>query len=256
MNRRLLLSAVATAFAWYPVRARAQATIKSLGVFSLLGDSVQAAWAEDKPGVSRLEGRGNESLDFKGIGFDLIALRTARQVLQGALPSAQLAMFKSPVDLAPAEQRALAEGAARAELPAWMVKTLEENRLTHLLIITRHRGTINASTGDSIDIGRGAVEGIGFYMDTLYLMQNASTGAVSSGLLAPYTQIRFTLMDASTGDVLASYDVRESYAYASPDVKVAAQPWTFMPVDEKVKVLRELVELGVKRGVQEVLPKK
>lgn len=255
MKRRTLLAAAAAFGSCLSAGAQAQAAIRALGVFSVLGDSVQAIWPDEKPGASRLEARGNESLNFKGIGFDLIALRTARQVLEGALPSARLVLFKSPVDMTPAEQRALADGAARAELPGWMVKTLEENKLSHLLIITRHRGAINANTGDNIDIGRGAVEGIGFYMDTLYTMQNTTTGALSTGLLAPYSQIRFTLMDAVTGDILNAYEVRESYAYASPDVKVAADPWSFMTASDKVKVLRELVEVGVKRGVGQVLKK-
>jgi hypothetical protein len=264
MKRRILLAwTTATVLAvGAHDQAQAQASaqtpgaIKTLGVFSVLGDSVQTAWPEDKPGATRVEARGAESLDFKGIGFDTIALRASRAVLQRALPAAQLALFKAPTELSPAEQRALADGAARAELPAWMVKTLEENRLTHLLIITRHRGAINVSTGNQIDVGRGNVDGIGFYMDTLYKVHNTATGALSNGLLAPYTQIRFTLMDAASGDVLQTYEVRESFLYGSREQKPSAEPWTFMPAEEKVSVLRQMVEAGVQRGVQEVLKKK
>jgi hypothetical protein len=235
--------------------AQAQ-TVQALGVFTFLGDSVQAVWPEDRPGATRVEARGNESLDFKGIGFDLITLRTARETLRQALPGTRVELFQSPAAMTPAEQRALADGAARAELPGWLVKTLDANKLTHLLLVTRTRGSIGAKTSDGVDIGRGPVEGIGFYMDTLYTMKNTSTGALSTGLLAPYTQIRFTLMDAMSGDIVNTYDVRESYAYASPEVKAAADPWNFMSAGDKVKALRELVELGVKRGVQEVLKKK
>ncbi len=252
MKRRILLLSLALAGAV----AQAQSAIGAIGVFTFLGDSVQAVWPEDKPGATRLETRGNETLEFKGIGFDRIALRSAREVLQSALPAARVELFISPTAMTPAEQRALAEGATRAELPAWMVKTLEQNKLSHLLIITRHRGSIGVSTGDHIDIGRGTVEGIGFYMDTLYTVQNTSTGALSTGLLAPYTQIRLTLMDAISGDIVNTYEVRESYGYASKDTKAAADPWNFMPADEKVVRLRELVEAGMKRGVAEVLKKR
>lgn len=236
--------------------AQAQPKMTAVGVFSFLGDSVQAVWPEDKPGATRVEARGHESMEFKGIGFDRIALRSAREVLQSALPATRIELFISPTAMTPAEQRNLADGAARAELPGWMVKTLEQNKLTHLLIITRHRGGINARTGDNFDIGRGTVEGIGFYLDTLYSMVNTSTGAVSTGLLAPYMQIRLTLMDAMSGDIVNTYDVREAYAYASKDTNVVADPWNFMPAEEKVVRLRELVEGGMKRGVAEVLKKK
>lgn len=256
MSRRALLGLAWAMAGLLPLGAQAQSAIKALGVFSLLGDSVQTAWPEDKPGATRVEARGAESLDFKGIGFDTISLRAARAVLQRQLPNAQLALFKAPAEMSPAGQRELADGATRAELPAWMVKTLEENRLTHLLIITRYRGPINVSTGSHIDVGRGNVEGVGFYMDTLYQIQNTSTGALSTGLLAPYTQLRFTLMDAQSGELLGTYEVRESFAYGSREQKPGAEPWTFMPTEEKVAILRQMVESGVTRGVQEVLKKR
>ena len=97
------------------------------------------------------------------------------------------------------------------------------------------------------------VEGIGFYIDTLYTMQSSTTGALSSGLLAPYTQIRLTLMDAVSGAIVNTYDVRESFAHAPREGKAGADPWSFMPTDEKVRVLRSMVAAGVSRGVQALL---
>ena len=147
----------------------------------------------------------------------------------------------------------LVHGATRAELPGWMVKTAEENKLSHVLLMTRHRGTIDARTGEGFGIGRGMVEGIGFYIDTLYTMQSSTTGALSSGLLAPYTQIRLTLMDAVSGAIVNTYVVRESFAHAAREGKAGADPWSFMPTDEKVRVLRSMVAAGVSRGVQALL---
>lgn len=256
MKRRGLLAAAVAATSLLSTSAYAEAAIKTLGVFTFLGDSVQTMWSDDKPRASRLDSRGAESLDFKGIGFDMLVLRSAREVLRQSLPAARVQLYQSPVAMTPAEQRGVADGAARAELPGWLVKTIETDKLTHLLLVTRTRGAIGAQTGDGVDIGRGTVEGIGFYMDTLYTMRNTSTGALSTGLLAPYTQIRLTLMDAMSGDIVGTYDVRESFAYASPDTKTAADPWSFMPAAEKIKVLRQMVETGVQRGVQEVLKKK
>lgn len=256
MKKRTFLAAAGAAVGLLSGAAQAQPAIKNLGVFSVLGDTVQTAWPEGKPGATRVEARGNESLDFQGIAFDTIALRVTRTVVQRELPGTPLALFKAPAPMSPAEQRALADGATRAELPGWMVKTLEDNKLTHLLIITRHRGDINVKTGNQIDVGRGMVEGIGFYMDTLYTVHNSETGALSTGMLAPYMQIRFTLMDAQSGDVLNTYDVRESFLYGSREQKPAAEPWTFMPPEEKVRTLRGMVDSGVQRGVTEVLKKK
>jgi hypothetical protein len=262
MKRRWVLIALALAGAVVHAQAQAQAQatrapkMGALGVFSVLGDSVQAAWSEEAPRDTRVERTSRESLEFKGIGFDAIALRTAFDTLQRLQPGTRVLMFKSPAPMTPAEQRALAEGAVRAELPAWMVKTLEANQLTHLLLVTRHRGSIDASTGDGNTIGRGSVEGIGFYMDTLYTLQNKTTGAVSTGLLAPFTHIRLTLMDAVSGDIVSSYDIKESFAFASTQTQAQADPWSFMPAEEKVRTLRRMVEDGMARGVAQVLARR
>jgi len=241
-----------------PVSAQSidAAKLSSVGVFSLLGDSVQASWAEDKPTGTRVDRNGGQNLDFKGIGFDLIALRASDAALKRANPRVQTGLYRAPQELGPAQQRALSEGAAKAELPAWMVATINKDKLDHLLIITRQRGTISADTADSVAIGRGAVEGIGFYLDTLYTMRNQTTGALSSGLIAPYAQIRYQLMEVKSGDIVAQYDVRESFAYASREAQGSLDPWMFMSNEEKVRALRDLVERGTERALQNLLAAK
>ncbi len=227
--------------------------MKAVGVFSLLGDSVQATLAAEAPALFAYERTERDNLDFKGIGFDLIALRAAREALRRAQPAARVEVFRAPAALTVTDQRAVATGAANAELPDWMLKTLADNQLTHLLLVTRARGTLAATTGDNYDIGRGTVEGIGFFMDTLYTMKNSKTGELSSGLLAPYMQIKLTLMDAQSGDTVASYDIKDAYAYASAEGQAKADPWTFMSTADKVTALRDLVAQGMQRGMAQLL---
>lgn len=256
MNRRqstTLLWLVAATVGVLPGLARAQARLTDIGVFSLLGDSVQVTGATDAPTDTRLERTARESMDFKGMGFDLLALRAARAAVLRVQPQARVVAFAAPAALSVAEQREVAAGALKAELPAWMVKTLEANRLSHLLLVTRSRGALDARTADGDAIGRGTVDGIGFYMDTLYTMRNTRTGAVSTGLLAPYTQIRLTLMDAQSGDILATYEIKESFAHASPESQVQAEPWNFMPAADKVRTLRDMVTRGMDRGLAQLL---
>ena len=233
--------------------AQAQQVLRNVGVFSLLGDSVQVAASTDAPSDTRIERTARDSLDFKGIDFDLIAMRTARDTIQRAQPAARVMAFRSPDVLSVAQQREIANSALKAELPGWMVKTLSEHRLSHLLLITRSRGTIDARTGEGFAIGRGTVEGIGFYIDTLYTIRNSDTGAKSTGLLAPYLQLRLTLMNAQSGDIVATYEVKDAYAYGSKESQAVADPWNFMPAAEKVVRLRRLVEEGVTRGMGQLL---
>jgi hypothetical protein len=255
MKRRLLVLALATVTPLLYAQ-NSIVVLKTVGVFSLLGDSVQATAATDPViTATRIDRQASESLEFKGIGFDLIAIRVARESIQRAQPAATVIGFRAPAPLTVAEQRAVAEGATKAELPGWILKTIEANRLSHLLLVTRARGTMEARTGDNDAIGRGQVEGIGFFMDTLYKMRNVTTGNISTGLLAPYVQIRLTLMDAQSGDIVAIQDIKDAFAYASRDAQPKADPWTFMPAEEKMKTLRGMVEEGIARGMVQVVSK-
>jgi hypothetical protein len=233
--------------------AQARAPLARVGVFSLLGDTVQATWSDDRPRDTRIEKTGRDTLDFKGIGFDLIALRVARAEIGKQQPAPAVDLFAAPVPVALSDQRTVASGAERAELPDWIVKAVNDNKLSHVLLVTRGRGAVDARTSEGFTIGRGTVEGIGFYIDTLYEMLNKSTGAVSTGLLAPYVQIRLQLMEVQSGNIVAEYGVRDAFAYAAPDPKLKAEPWDFMPNTQKVRVLRRLVEEGMTRGLQALL---
>lgn len=229
------------------------APMARVGVFSLLGDSVQATWSDDKPRDTRIEKTGRETFDFKGIGFDLIALRAARSEIGKLKPAPAVDLFAAPAPLALVDQRGVASGAQRAELPDWIVKAVNDNKLSHLVLVTRGRGAIDARTADGYGIGRGQVEGIGFYVDTLHTTQNKRTGVVVTGMLAPYVEIRLQLMDVQSGDIVSDYAVREAFAYGPADDKPHPDPWAFMPEALKVKTLRGMVEDGMARGMQGLL---
>ncbi len=233
--------------------ARAQAGMQTVGLFALLGDSVQVVTATDAPTDTRIERHANDTLTFKNIGFDNIALRVASAQLALTQPQATLRLYRSTAAIPTDEQRALAAGATRGELPAWIVKAINTDKLSHIVLITRTRGDASLSTSDGYTLGRGTVSGIGFYIDGLYRMQNKLSGAVSTGLIGPYVQIHLTLMNAQTGEVLKSHDVRDGHAWAARDDQPQPDPWSFMTAEEKVASLRKLVEDGMARGMKVLL---
>jgi hypothetical protein len=224
----------------------------TLGVFSMLGDSVQVVAGLPNTGT-RLDTTERESLDFKGIGFDPITLKAVGEHVRRVQPAAKLQLFQAPAGLTLEQQRAIAAGAEKAQLPGWMVDAIERNKLSHLLIVTRTRGPIDARTVDNSLVGRADVDGIGFYLDRLYTGRNVNTGAVSNGLIAPYVQIRLMLLDAVSGDVVGRHDVRRAYAHGSETNQLQGDPWTYMTMEEKVKALRGMVEQGVTGGVAELI---
>lgn len=257
-GRRALVMAV-LASPWAFARAQgaaqrpAQSPLSSVGVFSLLGDSVQVVTATDAPSDTRIERKIEDTVQFKNIGFDLLALRKAREALLQHSAGLPLGLYRAPTALSAEEQRAIGEQASQGALPAWMVQTLVAKQHSHALILTRTQGKADFQTGDGHAIGRGTVEGIGFYLDSLYSMRNSTTGAMSSGLIAPFVHMRLTLMDTQTAAVQAAYEVHKGVAFASTQTQVAADPWTFMSAAEKVNALRDLVEEGVARAMPVLL---
>lgn len=248
--RRLALAALLAAAApatW------AQTAMKAVGVFSLLGDGVQVSVSTDAPKDTRIDRSDRYSFEAKGIGFDSIALRAFRDVLQKTQPKAQVELYKAPTPLSPEEQRAIGLGAASAELPAWIVQTIDAKRLSHIILVTRNRGEVNVRTANGTSIGRGSAMGIGYYIDTLYETRNLDTGAMSAGALAPYVHVRMTLMDAQSGDVLRLYELREGVLVGDRQGKGSSDPWSFLTGEQKVSVLRNQAEISLERGARELL---
>ena len=253
VRRLLLVGALLAAGlpgAW--AQTAAPNPLRAVGIFSLLGDSIQVVTSTDAPTDTRIERSARQTLNVPNIGFDNIAMRAARNALGTAAPGATLELYKATTPLLFEAQRDIAEGAVRGELPAWIVQAVEQKKLSHVLLVTRTRGPTDVRTGDGISIGRGTVQGIGFYIDTLYTIKNLETGALATGLLAPYVQLRLTLMDTDTA-AIRHYDVRDSYALGSKESRAETDPWTLLSPTEKVEVLRKLLEQSVARGMDALL---
>lgn len=250
MNRRswvalALLPALAA-------RAAQPAAIRSLGVFALLGESLQIVFPADATDT-RLDRNLRETLPAKDIGFDQAALRAVSAVMGREMPAAQLKMYRSTEPMTPDQQRALAEGAARAELPAWIVNAIQSANLSHLLLITRHRGAASFPVPEGYTIGRGNVEGIGYYLDNSTELKNPDTGKGAVGFLGAFVMLRVQLMDAQSGQILGSQDVRAGEIHAGRNDTEAANVWNALDPREKVEVLRRMVEQNVTRVLPAVL---
>ena len=212
--------------------AKAQPSIQTLGVFSVLGDGLQLVYPADATDT-RLDRNLRESLPTKDIGFDQAALRAVRDTMSRVQPQAKMQMFRSNTSMEPSAQRALAEGASKAELPAWIVSTIDSAKLSHLLLITRHRGDASFPVHEGFTIGRGMVEGIGYYLDKSTEIKNMNTGRASLGFLGAFVMLRLQLLDAKTGELLGSQDVRVGQMHAGRNDKEVANIWDALDPREK-----------------------
>ena len=226
--------------------------LNTLGVFALLGDSLQIALPADATD-SRLDRTLRDSVAVKDLGFDQAVLRAVSESVGRLQPAAKLKMYRSTTPMAPADQRALADGVARAELPAWIVSAIEADKLGHVLIVTRSRGEASFPVEAGFTIGRGRVEGVGFYLDTSTGMKDRSSGDASIGFLGAYAQLRLQLMDTSSGDIVASQDVRVGQIHVGRYGAEVSNIWGALGPREKVEVLRTLVQDNVARVMPALL---
>lgn len=224
----------------------AQTRWTHVGVYALLGDGIEVAMNTDAPTDSRLDRMSRVSREVKGLDLDVVAAQQVASALRAAQPGVQVTLLRSPVQLSVDQQREIAAGARDGGLPHWMVQAIEQRKFSHVLLLTRTRGDINARTADGDAIGRGRVDGIGFYVDTLYTMRNRDTGALSTGLIAPYAKVHLQLMDTQTAEIVWTNDIDRGHAFAAPGSQVQADPWGFMSDADKIRSLRAMVAEGVR----------
>jgi hypothetical protein len=237
-RRRCLQAALAVAV--LPAAAAAELAIRHLGIFSLLGDSV------------RVVAREVQELLFKDVGMDDIAFRAARAAAEERFPQAQLSLYPAPAMLSVDEQRAIGAAAARGELPDWIVQAVREASLSHVLLITSYTGAMEFRTGKSQVVGNNRVSGVGFFVSADGRTTNAKTGAVSAGYLAPFVQLRLTLVDAASRGVVNSASLSDGYV-VGPPVAEAPDPWRFLTRAQKALALQRLLKSNMERGMATVL---
>lgn len=252
VNRRRLVEAIVWGLAAPAADLRAQeqgAPIAQLGVFPLLGDGVEVTIADARQDTL-VERTRRETLEFRNIGFDIIAGREVRAAMQRHRATAGVAVFGSRAQLPAAEQRRIASGAEGGALPPWMIQVVQQRRLSHVLLLTRQRADVKLLTTEGHTIGRGRVDGLGFYLDPDYNVRNEATGAVATGALGPHAVVQLTLFDTDAAKVVRSYVIDEQLLIGSSQSQAAVDPWSYLSAEQKVKLLRDMLT----RALQRVLP--
>jgi hypothetical protein len=225
------------------LRAHAQssAVMRRVGIFTLLGDSV------------RVVARETREATFKDVEMDTVVFNTIGPVLLAAQPGAELRHFRAPSELDVADQLSMGLAAARrAELPAWVSEAARAESLSHVLLVNSSTGAMEFRTGLTQVVGSDTVTGIGFVVSGSGRTKNLKTGAVATGYLAPFVQLRLTLIDLSGPRVVHSASLSEGYI-VGPTGAEAPDPWQFLSRQEKARALQALLRQTVTRGMQEVL---
>lgn len=244
MKRRSALRALAS-LATGPLllpalRAQTDA-VQHLGIFTLLGNSV------------RVVAKELQEVMFKDVGMDDIALEQSQAAAKTLLPNARVSTYRAPEQPSVEEQVNIGTAAGRrGELPDWVLKAARADGLTHVLLITSNVGPMEFRTATSEVVGNNRITGIGFFVSADYRTTNTTTGAVSSGYLAPFVQLRMSLIDVARQSVVNSANLSEGVAIGPP-ANEAPDPWRFLDRAGKSRALQTLLTRNIARGANTVL---
>lgn len=215
--------------------------IRRLGICSFLGNSV------------RIVAREIQEALFNDIGMDDVAFDAVGRAVQARRPQVDLRHFRAPTEVDVENQLNVGLAAARrAELPNWVSEAARETDLSHVLLVTSSSGVMHFRTGGSEVVGGDRVTGIGFVVSGAGRTKNSTTGAVTTGYLAPFVQLRLTLVDLNGPRAVHSTTLSEGYIVGAP-VAEAPDPWRFLSRPEKAAALGQLLRQVITRGMQEIL---
>jgi hypothetical protein len=259
VSRRLVLGAVGSAVLVGGVMAQSPTrqpltTLNALGVYVMLGDRIELTVAEPVRNViaNRFERR---SVDVPQARFDAVAMQKLREVAQSLHGQARLHFYRSRELLAVEQQRQVVADARAGGLPAWIVQTVEQQRLSHVLLVTRETVPTQARTGGpgTHTVGRGTVSGLGWYVDPTYMVANSETRVMSGGLLIPHVVLRLTLMDVDSAAVVRNELLDEQWVSAPRQALAQSDPWSQIDDNEKVQTLRDALAGGLEQRATRLL---
>lgn len=226
--------------------------IKAVGLFSVLGETLEVSTTSE-PAASRLDRTLRQTLTVRGIGFDRAVAGAVKRQFSRSMPTVHLRMFGASGEMASAQQRELALNANHGGLPGWILDSVREHRLSHVLLVTRDRVEGNIETASAETIGRVDLEGIGLHVDMYYKVRNVETRVEALGALAPHVVVRLTLFDVEAARVARSILISEQRLVAPREGRTADGPWGFLTQEEKVRALHGLLERGLERNLPRLL---
>ena len=233
---------LATTFAWAQEGRR-------IAVLSLVGDQLVVVQREMSTGT-RIDRNTRTLVPLNSAALDNAMVLAVEREIQRAEPRAQTVLLAARrADLYALQSRGMEEQAAFRSLIDAVREVAARANATHLLLVTKHRAPARLEVSDG-SLGDGLLEGLGFYVDPTRTMEHLTSGERSEGFIAPYAYFLLTLVDLRTGVVTSQRPAMESRSAASQKVLT---PWQALSAEQKAAMLENLIRLGARRTVPEVI---
>lgn len=220
--------------------------VRAYAVVSEVGQQLQVVGFKEQIG-SRLDSNLRNRIDTPGGSLDKGALLAAQKALKRAVPG-------SPVYLVAPLDAELFPGAGNPvvgqtlQIPADLADVLKQQGSTRLLLISR-RSADAAFQAQNNKLGKGRIDGLGFYVDRTAEMLNLGNGESAAGFLATYVYINLSLLDTRDGRVLATQQVSDSRLDIARLAGESGHPWDSVSNADKMGNLLMLLQVAVEQTV-------
>lgn len=221
---------------------------------SLIGDKLDIVIAQPQTGSRIDQNRREPPLTILDPVFDNAAATAAGEAVRKIIPRAELAILNSRSPVLFEKQRDLFEEKDGViAIPEAIRTALQNEKATHLILITKHRGDAQFQFSNLSD-GTGMVEGLGFYLDGNSGTRRGDTGEAGRGYIAPFVYAKVTLVDVQTSKVIKKQTIKASMAISSARAQEnIASPWAALSSAEKVSAINRLIQREIARVVPQLL---
>lgn len=226
---------------------------RSYAVMSLVGNTLSVHAVRPDVGI-RTEGDSRTVLPITDPVFDAATLRAADAVIRKAQPSAKVVLLMTQDAGLYQSQNAMFEAAhANQDNRAYLLSLLKDRGVSHLLLITRERDNARFEMTNGF-VGKGSLEGVGFYIDDTLHFTNVGSSESSTGMLGPFAYVRVRLLDAATLALLRETKSTKSFIIVRPSASPnAMEMWTSMASPAKIKHIEDLLGYAMQDAIPKVL---
>jgi hypothetical protein len=231
-------------------RAAIAADISRLGIISVLGGTLDIVTHDVDTGT-RLDRNQHQRIKVQPTDFELFALSVATESAKRSKvdPPLEVVQFERPND---GSIPWSIEG--KFLVPTEGLRSVVVNAKASRLMIVQPVRAAALLKLDNGTVGSGYLEGIGFYIDTVFRVKRSDTGEIGTGFLAPFAYFEVVLVDTANWEVVSQRRVLASIVRSSARGKGGGfDPWQALDPRQKVAILRGLIRSELDKAVEECL---
>ena len=227
-------------------------TPPTYAVLSLVGDKLNIV--ATMRNVPSRDARRDAPLALTGSRFDNTINRAVGDAVQSVVPLANVIELTPRTRYLFSDQHLhFAEKNGLMSVPVEISEALEKNKANYIVLVTKHRA-VPGFMLTNFSQRAGTLEGLGFFLDGALRGPNTVFPELGRGNIAAFAFINIYLVDVASFSVLNMQRLKASVSLAPEDsIFDAVLFWEKVPIDQKIKVIDQLLRRETLRVVPQLM---